>query len=208
MSHPILIARDLCLGYENRPNIIQGLSLEVSRDDVVGIIGSNGCGKTTLVKAILGLIRPLSGSVQFFTEDGQTNPHPEIGYVPQQAKLDHQFPILVQDIVASGLVSHDNLRPRNKQRIQQTLERLSILHLANRPVGMLSGGERQKVLLARALVSHPPLLIMDEPTTYVDEDFSKQLFELIPLLQKESALIIVSHDTVQIKALATKIIQL
>lgn len=208
--HPILIAKDLRVGYNQEPDIIKDFSFEIYPDDVVGIIGPNGGGKTTLVKALLGLLVPRSGAVQYYTREGDPLEHLDIGYVPQQAKLDHQFPISVLDVVVSGTLNKRHLKPNKKDRLEavNTLERLGIAHLYDRPIGALSGGERQRVILARALVSHPQLLIMDEPTTYVDEAFSEQLYCLIPELQKESALVIVSHNRERISTLTTKIIQL
>lgn len=209
-SHPIVVAHDLCLGYEGKPEVVKGLSLQVFPNEIVGILGRNGSGKTTLIKALLGLLQPNAGQIKYYKASGEEAGRLEIGYVPQQATLDREFPISSLEVVASGVVKGERMHPRKQDyhAAQEILTRLGVAHLADRPIGKLSGGERQRVLLARAMVSHPDLLILDEPTTYVDEKFSTQLYELIPELKKESALIIVSHETERLVSLADQVIRL
>lgn len=210
-QHPIIAVQDVHLGYEGMPEeVVAGLSFQVFPNEVVGIIGRNGSGKTTLIRALLGLIKPISGKIKYYTPAGEEVVTMEIGYVPQQAALDCHFPISTLDVVTSGVVRRGHKHPNAKDyaAAQEILYRLGIPHLSSRAIGQLSGGERQRVLLARAMIAHPDLLIMDEPTTYVDEKFSVQLYELIPELRKESALIIVSHETERIVSLANQVISL
>lgn len=182
-------------GY-NDEVILKNVSLEIFDDDFIGIIGPNGGGKTTLLKVILGLIKPYKGSVSFYHQAKEKKNL--IGYLPQLNKIDHKFPIKVIDIVLSGLIFGKNLAFKHSKtdymKARDTLNRLGILNLQNDPVGELSGGQMQKVLLARAIVSSPGLLILDEPNTYVDNQFEGELYEILKELNKEMAIIIVSHD--------------
>lgn len=207
--YPILIAEHLRVGYEGGPDVLNDFSLEIFPGEVIGVLGRNGSGKTTLVRALLGLLKLREGSIRYFTPEGKPCERIEIGYVPQQAKLDHQFPITVLEVVLSGLLKNNHLCPRKSHRLLalKALERVGIPHLKGRSIGMLSGGERQRVLLARALVSKPALLILDEPTTYMDEQFSEYLYGLIPELSKESAIVMVSHNSDRLSELASKIVR-
>lgn len=209
-QHPILIAEGLTLGYDHDPDVIQELSLQIHLHDVVGIFGPNGGGKTTLIRGLLGLIPPRRGAIRYYTPEGEPLPRPQVGYVPQQAKVDQQFPITVFEVVGSGLLSpqHPRLTRSDRPLIEAVLERLGIAHLLPKPIGHLSGGEHQRVLLARALISQPTLLVLDEPTTYVDQVFAHQLHEMIPQLQRASALLIVSHNYSTLAPLTTQALQL
>ncbi|MEE4198743.1 MAG: ATP-binding cassette domain-containing protein [Bacteroidales bacterium] len=182
-------------GY-NDEVILNDVSLDIYDKDFIGIIGPNGGGKTTLLKVILGLIKPFRGSVKIF--DSPVHKKNMIGYLPQMNKIDHKFPIKVFDIVLSGLIFGNKLWIRYSAsdiaRANQTLQQIGISDLKDYPVEELSGGQLQKVLLARAIVSSPRLLILDEPNTYVDNQFEGELYEILRQLNKEMAIIIVSHD--------------
>ncbi|MEA2107340.1 MAG: ATP-binding cassette domain-containing protein [Bacteroidota bacterium] len=182
-------------GY-NDEVILNNVSLDIYDNDFIGIIGPNGGGKTTLLKVILGLIKLFKGTVKVFHSDSdKRNP---IGYLPQFNKIDHKFPIKVIDIVLSGLMFGNKLffkySKSDYTKACDTLKHIGIGDLKNSPVGELSGGQLQKVLLARAIVSSPRLLILDEPNTYVDNQFEGELYEILNELNKEMAIIIVSHD--------------
>ena len=209
-NHPILIAEKLTLGYDREPNVIEDFSLQVSMQEVIGIFGPNGGGKTTLVRGLLGLLPPRHGSIRYYTPTGEPLKRLRVGYVPQQAKIDQQFPITVLEVVASGLLTpqHTRITSADHPLIEAELQRLGIPHLLHKPIGHLSGGERQRVLLARALIARPTLLLLDEPTTYVDHTFAQQLYQLIPQLQEHSALIIVSHNYSALAPLTTHTIHL
>ncbi|MCG8411675.1 MAG: ATP-binding cassette domain-containing protein [Bacteroidales bacterium] len=192
----ILELNSVFAGYNNEV-ILKNVSLKVYDDDFIGIIGPNGGGKTTLLNVILGLIKPLKGSVAFFNDikSGENN---KIGYLPQRNKIDSKFPISVTDVVLSGNLFGTSCigRYSKQQKIKtsETLNRLGIIDLKNETIGELSGGQIQKVLLARALVSNPRLLILDEPNTFVDNQFEGELYEILKQLNNEMAIIIVSHD--------------
>src|SRR6056297_2682044 len=182
-------------GY-NDEIILNNVSLDIYDNDFIGIIGPNGGGKTTLLKVILGLIKPYKGTVKFYTND--THKRNKIGYLPQFNKIDHKFPIKVIDIVLSGLMFGNKLffkySKSDHTKACDTLKQIGISDLKDYPVGELSGGQLQKVLLARAIVSSPRLLILDEPNTYVDNQFEGELYAILNELNKEMAIIIVSHD--------------
>lgn len=192
---PILEARDLTVGYQDSP-ILKNVSFSIYDRDFVGVIGPNGGGKTTLMKAILGLLPPTSGSLSYFDSKGTPISSLEIGYVPQQNAIDKAFPISVEQVVGYGLMAPQKLRlsSDDRSRVQETLKQVGMSEYTDTPIGKLSGGQLQRVLLARAIVSMPTLLILDEPNTYVDKHFESQLYELLPEINKQSAILIVSHD--------------
>lgn len=183
-------------GY-NDEVILKDVSFDIFDDDFIGVIGPNGGGKTTLLNVILGLIKPVKGSVKF-CEDLSGVRNNRIGYLPQQNKIDKQFPITVKDVVLSGLIYSSRVLIKHsrsdKQKAEETLKRIGICDLKNIPIGELSGGQMQKVLLARAIVSSPRLLILDEPITFVDNQFEGELYEILNELNKEMAIIMVTHD--------------
>lgn len=199
--------KDISAGYDTKP-ILSHISLDVWEKDFLGIIGPNGGGKTTLLKIILGLMKPSSGKVLFY-ENGHPTPSVKIGYLPQINPIDKKFPISVYDVVASGLASETplfgSLTNGQKERIGAHIEKMGLAAYSDRAIGELSGGQLQRVLLARALVSSPKLLILDEPNTYVDKKFESQFYELLGNINQETAIILVSHDIGTILSLVKNI---
>ena len=192
MPSPIISLQNLSAGYDGQ-EVLTGVNLEVEERDFLGIIGPNGGGKTTLVKVMLGLLPPLSGSVAF-----AVGARPVMGYLPQQNELDRAFPISVTDVVLSGLL---NERPnrvfysrRDRERAAAMLDYMGMGDLGRQRFGSLSGGQRQRVLIARAMVANPEVLILDEPTTYIDNRSSGRLYDLLQELNKRCAIVLVSHD--------------
>ena len=182
--------------YDTKP-VLKDVSFSVWKDDFLGIIGPNGGGKTTLLKIILGLLKPVSGETIFF-ENGKPVSSLKIGYLPQINPIDKRFPINVFEVVSSGLASE---KPRfrdftsaQKERVRLLIAQMGLEAFAKRAIGELSGGQLQRVLLARAIVSHPQLLILDEPNTYVDKKFESQFNELLGEINKNASIILVSHD--------------
>jgi len=177
--------------------ILRDISLTLWQNDFLGVIGPNGGGKTTLLKAILGLLKPSEGNISFFEDDKPVSAL-KIGYLPQINQLDKYFPISVSEVVASGLMGEKkgwrNYSNKQQSRINETIDLMGMSEKAKRPIGELSGGELQRVLLGRAIVSHPNVLILDEPNTYVDKFFESRLFILLEELNKDMAIILVSHD--------------
>ena len=166
--------------------------MSIFEHDFIGIIGPNGGGKTSLLKAILGLLKPAKGSINFSFDKS------EIGYLPQGSQIDESFPITVKEVIASGLEQGLKLgkvtsRDR-KQKVNQAMESVGIETLHSRPVGELSGGELQRTLLARAIISSPRILILDEPDTHVDNQFELELYALLKELNQRITILLVSHD--------------
>ena len=188
---------NLTLGYEGKPNVLTGVSFSISPDDFLGIIGPNGGGKTTLLKAILGLIEPRSGSITYYDGEARTGSL-NIGYLPQINRIDKKFPISVSQVILSGLTPGKNIWRRysskERQKVVEVAGRLGIEELLPRAIGELSGGQLQRVLLGRAIVDNPKLIILDEPSTYVDKLFETNFYKLLGDINKEIAIVLVSHD--------------
>lgn len=183
-------------GYEQKI-VLRDISLTVWEKDFLGIIGPNGGGKTTLLKVILGLLSPHTGTVRFYAGE-EVVPALRIGYLPQMSLIDKKFPISVKEVIASGLTAEKPLfrgfNVAQKQRIEEVIIQMGLQELANRPIGALSGGQLQRVLLGRSIVSRPQLLVLDEPNSYVDKRFESHFYQLLQEINKESAVILVSHD--------------
>lgn len=175
--------------------ILKDINFEVVDNDFIGVIGPNGGGKTTLLKLILGEINPFQGQVNFYPSSKDET---LFGYLPQVSTIDREFPIKVIDIVQSGLMYRNGFfggsKKKNREKAFEILKIAGVDHLYNNSVGELSGGQLQRVFLSRALISQPRLLILDEPNTFVDNKFEKELYELLRELNKKMAIIMVSHD--------------
>jgi len=191
MSNPLFEIKNMDLAYQKNL-VLSNVSLCVFEHDFIGIIGPNGGGKTSLLKVILGLQRPQKGSITYFFDKK------EIGYLPQGSHVDESFPITVKEVVASGLERGLKLVKgtawNRKQKVDQVLEEVGIEKLHSRPIGELSGGELQRTMLARAIISSPRLLILDEPDTHVDNQFELELYSLLRELNKDLTILLVSHD--------------
>lgn len=192
----LLELRNITAGYGEKI-VLRDVSLDVWENDFLGIIGPNGGGKTTLLKVILGLLAPTAGEKRFFDHEKEVASL-KIGYLPQINKIDKKFPISVWEVISSGLSSEKPLFRRfsraQEKRIQEIIKQMGLEELETRPIGELSGGQLQRVLLGRAMVSRPQLLILDEPNSYVDKRFESRFYELLQEINQESAIILVSHD--------------
>ena len=188
----LLELRSVYAGYNNKV-VLKNVDLTIKKNDFLGIIGPNGGGITTLLKIILGLIKPIEGSVKFNDVDDKL-----IGYLPQINTIDHKFPIPVSEVVLSGLMSHKKLfgryRNEDKEKAKVLMKQMGVLHLRDKNIGELSGGQLQRVFLCRAIISDPQILILDEPNTYVDNKFETELYTILNQLNDHMAIIIVSHD--------------
>ena len=176
-------------GYDGK-TVISQINLTVFEQDFLGIIGPNGGGKTTLLKVILGLLKPVSGEIAFCSSGMEK----KIGYMPQTNQIDKKFPILAAEIIRSGLMSE---KLSKQEKIQQTISisrKMGVENMLSKPIGSLSGGQLQRVLLARAVINDPQLLILDEPNSYVDKHFEHHFYEYLQEINHETAIILVSHD--------------
>lgn len=189
LANPLVEIEGVSAGYEGK-EVLHDVWLKVMPDDFVGIIGPNGGGKTTLLRLIIGQLSPTSGTVK--------RANAPFGYLPQTQQVDKRFPISVMDVVLSGLMGTLGLwaryRKPHRQKARELLQMAGIQKLEKKCVGELSGGQLQRVLLCRALISEPTMLILDEPTTYVDSNFEGELYELLRDLNKHMAILMVSHD--------------
>lgn len=187
----LLSLQNVSVGY-NQKAVLEDVNLDVYKHDFIGIIGPNGGGKTTLVKAILGLVPLIAGKIEYNLKSKN------IGYLPQHFNFDKQFPIRVIDVVLSGLFdSKKNILRFSKQERKQAneiLEKMGILNLSNSMISEMSGGQMQRVLLSRAMISNPEILILDEPTSYIDSNFEKELHETLKYLNETTTILMVSHD--------------
>lgn len=190
MAKPIIEIKNLSAGYDGR-NVLHDINLTVYEQDFLGIIGPNGGGKTTLMKCILGLLKPTGGEIIFHCK-------PSLGYLPQYNTIDRKFPISVEEVILSGLSVQKSLTarftPEEKEKSRQVIARMGLEGLEHRAIGQLSGGQLQRALLGRAIISDPSVLILDEPNTYIDKRFEARLYELLAEINKECAIILVSHD--------------
>lgn len=203
MMKPIIEIKNLNAGYDGR-SVLRDVNLTVYERDFLGIIGSNGGGKTTLIKCILGLLKPTSGEIilaSHLTADSQLstlNCQLTMGYLPQYNSIDRKFPITVKDVILSGLSSKKSLISRftaqHREKAHQVIARMGLEGLEERAIGALSGGQLQRALLGRAIISDPEVVILDEPSTYIDKRFEARLYELLAEINKDCAIILVSHD--------------
>jgi zinc transport system ATP-binding protein len=186
-------------GY-GKKKVIEDVSLQMEAGDFIGMIGPNGGGKSTIIKILMGLIKPWTGSVVLGkSSKGSTT---TIGYLPQYHDFDKRFPISVTEVILSGLVNQKSgglrFSKADKLKVQTLLDQLGLSAKKNAPVGELSGGQMQRAFLGRAIIADPDLLILDEPVTYVDSKFEQELYEILEEINKQTAILLVSHDVGQI----------
>lgn len=186
--------------------VLEGVNLDVYSKDFVTVVGPNGAGKTTLIKLILGLLKPSRGKVTVFGKSPEKC-RGKIGYVPQSNTLDDRFPITVEEVIASGILKpFGHISRKRRKRILEISEELGISHLMERHVFSLSGGEFQRVLLARALISSPPIVILDEPVANIDSEGEEVVADFLTRLKGEKTIIVVTHDTGFVSELTTRTI--
>jgi len=209
----ILEVKNLSVKY-GQTEALENVSFAIEQGDFVGLAGPNGGGKTTLAKTILGLTDAYSGEIYLFGKKQKDfDCFKRIGYLPQkQSSINQLFPASVGEIVLLGLLSQKKMpktfSQEDKKLIDETLKKLCILDLKNKMFSELSGGQQQKVLLARALISGPELLILDEPSTALDPVSREDFFKMIQTLNKElkTAIILITHDTGYIGQYASKLL--
>ncbi len=199
--------RDVSFSYGQRL-VVENVNFEILQDDFLGLIGPNGGGKTTLVKLILGVLKPTSGEVRIFGEP-VSRARTRIGYVPQYVRFDVDFPVTVREMVLMGRMGHVGIgrryRKEDRDVAQAVMEQLDLTHLANRELKALSGGERQRVLVARALACEPDILLLDEPTANVDVKAEKAFYGRLRQLNETIPIVLVSHDLGFISAYLTRV---
>ncbi len=175
--------------------VLRDINFRVNESDFIGVIGPNGGGKTTLLKVILGLIKPATGKIIFSSDliDGNS-----IGYLPQLSTGDINYPVTVTDVILSGMMIRKKIISRmsasDKKRAAEVIEELGLSGMAQSSLNELSGGQLQRIFLGRAIIGNPKLLLLDEPGNFVDSNFENDFYEKLRDLNKRMAILMVSHD--------------
>ncbi len=207
MKTDVIVLKDVWVHYDGI-NVLEGVNLTVRQHDFLGIIGPNGGGKSTLLKVILGLIKPDRGTIRVLGGTPQ-NSRKYMGYVPQYSLFDPNFPMSVWDVVLMGRLGQVGLFKKyskdDKKMALDALAMTDMLEYRDRQIGNLSGGQRQRVFIARALVANPKLLLLDEPAAGIDTIMQTEFYELLEKLKSEMTIIMVSHDISAVSVYVEKI---
>lgn len=182
--------------YQDIP-VLRDVTFQVAAGEFIGIIGPNGGGKTTLLKLLMGFLKPAAGRIQLFGETPPCKQH-SLAYVPQSLRYDRQFPISVLELVLSGRLSrlpwYGRFSKADKTAAQEALEKVHLSQFQDTSFGNLSGGQAQRALIARALVSEPQLLLLDEPTASVDTQAEAEIYHILQKLRSSMTILMVTHD--------------
>ena len=196
LENKIIAIENVWLSYTDK-NILEDINLDIYQGDFLLITGPNGGGKTSLLRTILRLQSPTKGQITFFRQ-GEPVSSLDMGYLPQKNSIDSRFPITVEEVVASGLMGNTqkgNTKFDSKKEIDEMLDLMGITALRNKPIGVLSGGQLQRSLFGRALISKPEMLIFDEPASYIDRQFGNRMFEILrDLSSNGTTIMMVSHE--------------
>jgi len=207
MSDSLVEVRDVTFGY-GREVVLDHVSLTIEPRDFLAVIGPNGGGKTTLLKAILGLVHPWSGEVAFRLPSG-SDPRGRLGYVPQFSTFDRDFPLRIAEMVLMGRLGRSSiLRPYSREdraAADRAIERLGLGGVARSHASEVSGGQLQRALIARALVSEPEILFLDEPTASIDAESRETLRELLADLNRTIPIVVVTHDVTSLAPMVRRI---
>ena len=204
-ENKIISIENLWLSYTDK-SVLEDINLDIYQGDFLLVSGPNGGGKTSLLRTILGLQKPTRGAIYFF-EKGEPVDSLDIGYLPQKNSIDSKFPITVEEVVASGLMGKSAKRPQAvlKREIDYMLDLMGITALRERPIGVLSGGQLQRTLFGRALISHPEMLILDEPSSYIDRQFEGRMVDILrELSSRGTTIMMVSHEIEPFIALSNR----
>jgi ABC-type Mn2+/Zn2+ transport system ATPase subunit len=198
-QNSIITLNDVTFGYSLKSPVVEGINLTILKGQFVGLLGPNGSGKTTLLKLIIGLIKPWHGSIIFHDSPSIRSNKVTVGYVPQVESVDWNFPVTVREVVGMGIWDQSGITPwlkkNAKKEIDNLLQGLGIVEYASRQIRQLSGGEQQRVFLARALIRNPDVLVLDEPTSGVDHNSRETIIGLLNDLNARGMTIIVTtHD--------------
>ncbi|MCD4840431.1 MAG: ABC transporter ATP-binding protein [Methanosarcinales archaeon] len=207
MTADVVVIKDVWVHYDSIP-VLEEINLVIKEHDFLGIIGVNGGGKSTLLKVILGLVKPSKGTVRVFGDTPQIS-RKYIGYVPQYSLFDLEFPVSVWEVVLMGRLGHTGLFKRysedDKKAALDALAKMDMLEYKDRQVGKLSGGQQHRVFIARALAANPKLLLLDEPAAGIDTIIQEEFYELLEKLKTKMAIVLVSHDISAVSVYVDKI---
>jgi zinc transport system ATP-binding protein len=196
---PVISVQQLQFAYQTT-QVLNQVNFSVNPGEFIGVIGPNGGGKTTLLKLIMGFLKPKEGTIRVFDEPAYSvAAHRRLAYVPQSVRFDREFPISVQEVVLSGLLTHlpwyGFFNSSQRQAALEALDRVRLADYAQCSFGILSGGQAQRVLIARALVSKPELLLLDEPTASVDNQSEAEIYAILKELHAQHmTILMVTHD--------------
>lgn len=201
---PLISLQKVSVRREGR-RILDDVDLVLNSGDFLAVTGPNGGGKTTLLRLMLKLMSPTSGRVTYFGNDGLPISRLDIGYLPQKNSIDSRFPLTVSEVVASGLMNRRKCCTAEADVL--VAEMLAKLHLADRasfPIGDISGGQLQRTLLGRAIISSPDILFLDEPLSYLDRFFIAEIYKLLKELSTTTTIVLVSHEMTAIAEMANR----
>ncbi|MBI5571171.1 MAG: ABC transporter ATP-binding protein [Desulfomonile tiedjei] len=196
MNAPAILMKDISFSYDGDP-VLEDVNLSIPHGDFVSMVGPNGGGKTTLLKLMLGLLRPSRGEVRMFGGPPEAA-RPRVGYMPQYTQLDPQFPATVMDVALMGRLGHGKPFGRysrqDREIVARALDQVGLCDVFRKPFSSISGGQRQRLFIARALACEPDLLLLDEPTANLDVVMGGDLYELLRTLNETLTVVTVSHD--------------
>jgi zinc transport system ATP-binding protein len=196
MGESVISIKDLGFSYDG-PSILEGINLEIADGEFLGVVGPNAGGKSTLLKLVLGLLEPGSGSIRVLGKRPEVASH-QIGYVPQYPAFSRDFPITVEAVVLMGRLGRTGwfggYGKEDREVVHRAMAETEVDALARRQISTLSGGQLQRVLVARALACEPRILILDEPTANIDMRVETDIFDLLKQLNRRMTIIVVSHD--------------
>ncbi len=196
MTETSILCKDLSFSYQESP-ILENVDMTIQKGEFLALVGPNGGGKTTFLKLLLGLLQPSKGTISLFGKPPKQF-YPRLAYVPQSLRFDKQFPITVYELVMMGaLWRHSWLRgyaKQDKERAEELIHALNLCSLARRPIHALSGGQLQRALIARALLSDPEILMLDEPTSNIDSQSEAILKRLLEEMAGSRTLLMVTHE--------------
>ncbi len=212
-AKPVVEIRDVGVRYANGVVALEGITLDVNERDLIALIGPNGAGKSTLLKVILGLIKPTTGTVRLLGSEDLTKDLKYVGYVPQSAQArDANLPFSVFETVMLGRTPQAGLfhgiGSKDRRKVEEVLKLFGIFELKDRRIGQLSGGQSQRVFLAKAMVADPKLLLLDEPTSGVDTTSKTEFYNTLERLNKETGITVIlcSHDIGVITKIANRVL--
>lgn len=188
----------------DRKVTLNDINLDICRGDFIALTGPNGGGKTTLLRVILRLLDPSKGSVTYLGDKG-SGKRLRIGYLPQKNLIDSSFPVTVKEVTAFGLMNTPDITKEERmRRIDDTIRLMGLSDHADNAISELSGGQLQRALIGRAIISRPEVLVMDEPLSYLDKDYEHKLYHIIEELAPTTTIILVSHEMSAIAGMANR----
>ncbi len=204
LTQPVITLSGINMIREGK-RILSDVNLTVSRGDFMAITGPNGGGKTTLLRILLRLVRPTTGTVTYHGADGTPVDRLSIGYLPQKNLIDSNFPITVREVVELGIAPALKIKGAERNNlIKETIELVGLGEFASANLGKLSGGQLQRALMARAIISRPEILVLDEPLSYVDRSFERRIYDIVADLARTTTIVLVSHDMSRIATMANR----